>query len=393
MTELLGEQFNLKEVFPERSVFHVKEYLGIQGVAVGYHAHFGDFDEAERRLRLMHELGGESSEYVDAYVSYRAGLAKLVKARNEQEAKTNITPVHTFKVDPSLEIAGFQLKESELLYSCERPLDEVFFKRYLQLDRQQVVSDLEGILKRSHFNKEASGIKLSVQYALALLGELESTESLPVILDMLREDHTYYEIYLGEAFLFSGWMSLLRLFRQDLNSAKEFLKLPGLDYVYRSVVLQAVEQLGLHDPTREEEVMGIFQELLRFFNGATLEDNVIDTEFSGLLVRVILDRKLSQFLPLVKSLYEKGFVTEGVCGAYERVEEKFLSDKESKEKYSFYEILKDIEVAYEAYLEKGNSAAAQKAAEHSAGATSNIGRNDPCPCGSGKKYKRCCQTS
>jgi len=21
---------------------------------------------------------------------------------------------------------------------------------------------------------------------------------------------------------------------------------------------------------------------------------------------------------------------------------------------------------------------------------SNIGRNDPCPCGSGKKYKRCC---
>lgn len=199
----------------------------------------------------------------------------------------------------------------------------------------------------------------------------------------------YYEVYLGEAFLLSGWMSLLR----DLNSAKKFLKLPGLEYVYRSVVLQAVEQLGLHDPTREEEVMGIFQELLRFFNGATLEDNVIDTEFSGLLVRVILDRKLSQFLPLVKSLYEKGFVTEGVCGAYERVEEKFLSDKESKEKYSFYEILKDIEVAYEAYFEKEKSEAAQKGAKHSAGASSNIGRNDPCSCGSGKKYKKCCQPS
>jgi uncharacterized protein len=22
--------------------------------------------------------------------------------------------------------------------------------------------------------------------------------------------------------------------------------------------------------------------------------------------------------------------------------------------------------------------------------TSNVGRNDPCPCGSGKKYKKCC---
>jgi len=24
---------------------------------------------------------------------------------------------------------------------------------------------------------------------------------------------------------------------------------------------------------------------------------------------------------------------------------------------------------------------------------SKLGRNDPCPCGSGKKYKRCCMTS
>jgi uncharacterized protein len=24
------------------------------------------------------------------------------------------------------------------------------------------------------------------------------------------------------------------------------------------------------------------------------------------------------------------------------------------------------------------------------GSTAKVGRNDPCPCGSGKKYKRCC---
>lgn len=143
----------------------------------------------------MHELGGKSSEYVEAYLTYRAGLAKLVKARKEQEAKTNITPVHTFKMDPSLEIADFKLKESELLFSCEHPLDQDFFERYLQLDRQQVVSDLEGIKKTSHFDKDAGRVKLSVQYALALLGDLESTESIPVILDMLREGHKYHETY------------------------------------------------------------------------------------------------------------------------------------------------------------------------------------------------------
>ncbi len=25
--------------------------------------------------------------------------------------------------------------------------------------------------------------------------------------------------------------------------------------------------------------------------------------------------------------------------------------------------------------------------------TQKVGRNDPCPCGSGKKFKRCCETS
>ncbi|HLR49138.1 MAG TPA: hypothetical protein VK076_01015 [Candidatus Sphingobacterium stercoripullorum] len=41
--------------------------------------------------------------------------------------------------EPSLEISDLKLKESEQLFSCDRPLDEEFFKRYLQLDRQQMV--------------------------------------------------------------------------------------------------------------------------------------------------------------------------------------------------------------------------------------------------------------
>jgi preprotein translocase subunit SecA len=31
-----------------------------------------------------------------------------------------------------------------------------------------------------------------------------------------------------------------------------------------------------------------------------------------------------------------------------------------------------------------------KALQQDPAAFRNVGRNDPCPCGSGKKYKRCC---
>ena len=40
--------------------------------------------------------------------------------------------------------------------------------------------------------------------------------------------------------------------------------------------------------------------------------------------------------------------------------------------------------------EPSSSAPASRAAGSSAASHSEAGRNDPCPCGSGKKYKKCC---
>jgi uncharacterized protein len=39
---------------------------------------------------------------------------------------------------------------------------------------------------------------------------------------------------------------------------------------------------------------------------------------------------------------------------------------------------------------RGQAPAARPAASGSTGQPRDPGRNDPCPCGSGKKYKRCC---
>jgi uncharacterized protein len=44
--------------------------------------------------------------------------------------------------------------------------------------------------------------------------------------------------------------------------------------------------------------------------------------------------------------------------------------------------------AYRYFRQHHHAASAEKVASHDA--PGKIGRNDPCPCGSGKKYKRCC---
>ena len=51
-----------------------------------------------------------------------------------------------------------------------------------------------------------------------------------------------------------------------------------------------------------------------------------------------------------------------------------------------------------AYKPEASAAAAGAAAEpaktvQSRRSAEKVGRNDPCPCGSGKKYKRCCGSS
>jgi len=41
-------------------------------------------------------------------------------------------------------------------------------------------------------------------------------------------------------------------------------------------------------------------------------------------------------------------------------------------------------------LSRGGEEAAEKPAQPVKRETRKVGRNEPCPCGSGKKYKKCC---
>lgn len=53
--------------------------------------------------------------------------------------------------------------------------------------------------------------------------------------------------------------------------------------------------------------------------------------------------------------------------------------------------LRDLgKLVYAAYQSFAKERLATAQAAHARAATARVGRNEPCPCGSGKKYKRCC---
>jgi len=54
-------------------------------------------------------------------------------------------------------------------------------------------------------------------------------------------------------------------------------------------------------------------------------------------------------------------------------------------------VLRDLgKLVYSAYQSFAKDRLAIAHAAHVRATTARVGRNEPCPCGSGKKYKRCC---
>jgi len=113
--------------------------------------------------------------------------------------------------------------------------------------------------------------------------------------------------------------------------------------------------------------------------------------------------------PQVVALYKRGLIDDSVMGGLEEYLACFKPDAHPPQATYFeYDILKTYEELHQqaAWEAKWRAKAAQSVPTPSASQTvsdsqptqrkqrtrskKKVGRNDPCPCGSGRKYKHCC---
>jgi len=93
----------------------------------------------------------------------------------------------------------------------------------------------------------------------------------------------------------------------------------------------------------------------------------------------------------MKRLFDLGYVGTGICGEYKDVERdinKPVSYHEIKELLNIYNRYEQVITTWSGYKEEEDDLTSEKEEPFHAG--TKIGRNDPCPCGSGKKFKKCC---
>lgn len=418
---LMGEHMEIRELYPDREVFHVSEIKAFLGFTIMYYAAIEDIEQAEMRLAELKKVAPENTDIVELeeLVLY-ARTKKYLETWEEEEktkkkvhVKQTVIPAHQ-GVKPV-----FNHPEVEELYKHDLLIEQEIIENLLALPKDTLRKDLETILMDSihryaFFNQKIEDEENEeemnfVIHAFSLLGEIEAKESLDVIFEIFRQDEYFLDFYLGDFLSSVLWQPLYKIANNQLEACKKFMQEPGIYTYTKTTISKVAEQIIWHQPKRRSEVIAWYEDILNFYLGSTGEDNVIDSDLISLIIYDLIGVKATELIDVIKNLYDKGMVTKSICGEYDEVErdmpkgtkihmkEELLSIKETYDEitapwtdYDEDEFEDDYD-DYEDYDEDSLPMFYNNEKIEPVRTGEKIGRNDPCPCGSGKKYKKCCQ--
>ena len=410
--EILGQHMELKELYQERECFHLGEVTGFLKIAIMYFSTIGNLDAAETRYEILEEIaeGHPDTEAVFPYL-VKARLDASEK-RWEEEHKERISVIPDgFRQQPQTESPPeFIHQEIEWLYENGLRIEKEKLETILSLPREELIQDLVSVLHDSiarfeyfQYLADEEGWQEErmnyVIHAIFLLGELRATNCLNEALETFCQSEPFIEFWYGDFLTGEIWEPIYHLGGNQLDVLKEFVLTPGIDTYARSTVCKCVTQIAHHQPKRRKEIITWFNDLFLRLSGTGLDQNIIDSDFNGLAVCDALKLQAPELLPGIRELYNLGYVGKGICGPYESVERDMDSSPKAYHKLdllNIYDRYHHIVTTWSGYLEESDDVADETTDTDRVGDQmpftnpKKTGRNDPCPCGSGKKYKKCC---
>jgi len=307
----------------------------------------------------------------------------------------------------NIDFPDFNHPEVRAFYEHDLSIPKEKVAEILQLPRETLIKDMETILMDTiNRDKFFRGLDDTDQWwsfqfhTLWVLVELEAVEALPTLLTLLKQDDdfsSYWWVdYVGEGL----WEIYYHLADNKLEALKEVLLAPG-DWISRIVPSSVAEQIFLHHPEREQEILDWYRAVLDAFLEMEDENDALDGEVISSIVVNLIAIQADELLPKISALYERGFVYDGIVGEMESIEADIKNpeyrDGKRDVTQSIYDRYEDA-MSWHGYLMKYDEAYREQHTYKPSSSlspkpipkTEKVGRNAPCPCGSGKKYKKCC---
>ena len=277
--------------------------------------------------------------------------------------------------------------------------------------RDEMVPELLRILDDAADRPEellASPAEMAPIYALYLLAQFREPAAYPRIIRLFRLPNEAGVELTGEVATEDLDRMLATLNFGDLQPIYDLIEDPGVSDWVRGAGLEALEEMVFTGQLSREEAVGYLGELL----GGKLERNN-STVWSS-LVSVATDLHATELAPQIRRAFEDGLVDRYIVSR-EEVEEELAEPRKvvlrrtrRRCKGPIDDVVKEIswwacfdesaswqgsgaEVELPLPLEEPvRETGGWRPTEPVRRQGPKVGRNEPCPCGSGKKYKRCC---
>ena len=274
--------------------------------------------------------------------------------------------------------------------------------REIQANREDFIPDLLDSLDYAYHNAaellgNGSDYYLHT-YAMYLLAEFREKQAFQLLANLLRLPEDEIDFILGDS-LTSGLPRLL-LCTYDNENIQMLLDVIENQDLYewaRSSAVEAYELFIREGIISKEEGISYLRSLI--YDKLPSDDS--EVVFTA-IVGCIIDAKLFDMIPDARFLHEDGRVDESMHGEYDGfIDWLFHEDDDSKPLY-IDDAISEMEWwacfksdndekpkksndSLDDMIDKMNKTVKQENPK-------KVGRNDPCPCGSGKKYKKCCIT-
>jgi hypothetical protein len=318
------------------------------------------------------------------------------------------------KVDECVmrQVGGLNHPELKCLYEFAEEISSELIEQILLLPRETLIADLVHILEgaedyhssvKSQYGEihkipfdEDFDYGFQCIHSLFILGEIGANEALPAVVGYIEKlpllDYMYSDCVTEYV-----WMYFHGIYAEKKQDLEALLCDESFGETLRIAVSSGIGSWYIFHPEHREESL-LFWERVSLKLAENLDsDSSLDGELLSYVACNIIDAKLKELLPLLESLDERGYLQTNVIGDIDSIKEDLLDDGPARPEmplltiYEIYEELGDLDAFNDIDLfDEDESSDSSIPLLEPVRSEPKIGRNDPCICGSGKKYKKCC---
>ncbi len=281
----------------------------------------------------------------------------------------------------------------EITYRSKKFPGEAF--QIISENREIAIPYLRAAVEKALLEKEDLEENYQLHfYALFFLGEFQERSCFPLIVEFVSLPEDVLNVLIGDLVTEGIKDILYNTYNGDLDLVKRSIGNPDINEYVRSAMLDLMGQLYLDSELEKEEWEGFIRE---FVHDETKSNDYL----CGKSALAVCDCHLADMLPEIRQLYDEDRIEEFVLRSYDSCVDMMFrysayNDHFCKTPINTAETLQGWAMFDDRPKQKFDEKKLEQAirkmdADYTRQSSGiKIGRNDLCPCGSGKKYKKCC---